>query len=448
MRNEKEALGSRLKHTNSAVSVIAALSLGSLVAACGGSDSAPGTGMSNADVQALKARPADPGGGGNGGGGGGGGPPTAEAASNLSFPVIMSDNVAPAAFPIDGAWRFATVTNPSTECVGEAGVPDGVVPETTLCYYGRQVSYDEAGLPSFTGDAKVWWLQKRPANFWKAASVGHSSPDSKLAVSAVDLGDLLESSPSVGTRQIRTEFNLLQSVSATDPDFGALVVTDWTAPVPAPCVVPTAAGQSVGCFAAVGMSGAVPGTEQSGNEAQGTEFGGGSGSFPGTRTFLDPTTVRPAVDETGVPIPIHALVYSHCARLVIQKIEGTPVWNKSTGQWNGPGVGVPVVNVSSYGGSYTTEINSGGGIVYGYNWNAKTVATGTYRLTFVLDGNDAEGPQCATRLTTEFKAGVTKLANVGESNKPSILYAGDSQLGDEGGLAYIDLALTVKGGRR
>lgn len=105
-----------------------------------------------------------------------------------------------------------------------------------------------------------------------------------------------------------------------------------------------------------------------------------------------------------------------------------------------------MVNVASYAGTYVPEINSGGGIVYGYNWNAKTAATGTYRLTFVLDGNDVEGPQCTTPLLTEFAPSVTKLVNFGEANVPHILYAGDPQLGDEGGLVYIDLALSSKGG--
>jgi hypothetical protein len=101
---------------------------------------------------------------------------------------------------------------------------------------------------------------------------------------------------------------------------------------------------------------------------------------------------------------------------VSQKIDGTPTWDPSTGQWSGSGVGSPVVNVSAYGGTYSSEINSGGGLVYGYNWNAKTAATGTYRLTFVLDGNSGVGPRCTTTLATEFQSGVTKLVNVGENN--------------------------------
>ncbi len=380
--------------------------------------------------------------------GGGGGGEVETAGSNLSFPVILSDNVSFSGFPADGPWRFEPITDPTTQCVGEDGV-EGAVPSDITCYYGRKVTVvPETGEIVFEGDLKVWWLQKRPQNFWKALSVPHTSADTPLAVSAVDVGDLLESSPQIATRQIRTEFNLLQSIDASDPEFGPFLVSDWSVDVPAPCTIPDALGESVGCFAAVAMSGAVPGTEQSGSEAQGTDFGPGAavGLYPGTRTFIDPTTVRTAVDQSGTAIPIQALVYSHCARLVIQPIAGTPTWDPAAGQWSGPGVGNPVVNVAAYAGDYSVEINSGGGIVYGYNWNAKTAATGTYRLTFVLDGNDTQGPQCSTTLTTNFESGVTKLVNVGEANVPHILYAGDSQLGDEGGLVYLDLILSPKGG--
>jgi hypothetical protein len=152
-------------------------------------------------------------------------------------------------------------------------------------------------------------------------------------------------------------------------------------------------------------------------------------------------------------IPVEAIVYSQCARFLIQKLEGSaaPTWNPNSGQWTG--ASAPVVNVSAYGGTYSAEINSGGGLVYGYNWNAKKAATGTYRLTFVLDGNDTQGPRCPTLLGTEFRSGVTKLANIGENNAPHIIYAGATGAdglngGDEGGLVYLDLTLTSKGGGR
>jgi hypothetical protein len=303
----------------------------------------------------------------------------------------------------------------------------------------------------FTGDPKVWWLQKRTQNFWKALSVGHDVT-TPLVVSAVDVGDLLESSPQIATRQIRVEFNLLQSVLPSDPELGSYVA-DWTKytdglPLPKPCTVPKVTGESIGCFAAFGMSGAVPATEQSGNEMQGNDFGPGPapGPLTGTLTALDPSTVRLATAEDGTVIPISALVYSRCARLLIQKIGANPTWDEATGQWAGTGVAAPLVNLPVYTNALSVEITSGGSIVYGYNWNAKTASTGTYRLTFVLDGNDEKGPVCSTPLATNFEAGGTQLVNLGEANAPGILYAGDADLGDEGGIAYLDLTLTTKGG--
>lgn len=408
---------------------------------------------------------AAPGGGGPGGGGGGGGgqPPGGETgANNLSFPVILSDNAAPAGFPADAAWRFATITDPAAQCIGEAGVTPGTaVDPSYLCYYGRHVTVvSETGEIVFDGDPKVWWLQKRPANFWKALSVGHDT-STPLVVSAVDVGDLLESTPSIATRQIRVEFNLLQSIAADDTEFSQYLVSDWSTAIPAPCNLPEAADtdKSIGCFAALGMSGAVPGTEQSGNEMQGTDFGPGPDAnnplvVPGTQTLLDPTTIRSATLADGTTtLPIHALNYSNCARLVIQKIAGQPIWDPATGQWSGSSVGDPVVNIATYSTTnpWAVEITSGGSIVYGYNWNSMTLSTGTYRLTFVLDGNDTTGPQCPTTLATKFETPTleslgTQLVNFGEATTPHLVYAGDSQLGDEGGLAYIDLTLTTKGG--
>ena len=98
----------------------------------------------------------------------------------------------------------------------------------------------------------------------------------------------------------------------------------------------------------------------------------------------------------------------------------TPTWDETTGQWAGTGVAAPVVNLAVYTNALSVEITSGGSIVYGYNWNAKTASTGTYRLTFVLDGNDAVGPVCNTPLATKFEAGGTQLVNLGEANPPGI----------------------------
>ncbi len=193
---------------------------------------------------------------------------------------------------------------------------------------------------------------------------------------------------------------------ADDLELGKFLVTDWTDGIPSPCLVPTASSASLGCFAALGMSGAVPGTEQSGNEMQGTDFGGGMVGDVGTQTLLknyfQPPFARQFPQTAPRCDPDPRPVYSHCARLVIQKIAGEPTWDQTSGQY-GVGVGAPLVNVANYAGTWSTEITSSGSIVYGYNWNAKTASTGTYRLTMVLDGNDTEGPACSTTLATSVR---------------------------------------------
>jgi len=371
--------------------------------------------------------------------------------------ILSEEEVRPGNFPSDSAWKFATITDPSSQCITQteavAGTP---VSPTDLCYYGQHVSViSETGELVFDGDPKVWWLQKRSDNFWKAL-ITHYDPTKSLIVSAVDVGDLLESTPDIAPRMIRVEFNLLQNVTGDSWFTG---MADWSSGVPASCSVPTGA-ESIGCFAAVGMSGAVPGTEQSGNELQGTDFGpGGEGAYPGSRALLDPTSLRKATTAEANDIPVHALVYSSCARLLIQKISNDtdpqavtpPVWAPGAGQWSGESVGNPLINVATYAsstatnpGPWSVEITSGGSIVYGYNWNAKTADTGLYRLTFVLDGQDDIGPKCLGS-KTEFGTS-TQLVNLGENFFPNIIAKGNGGLGDEGGLVYIDIPLTAKGG--
>ena len=97
---------------------------------------------------------------------------------------------------------------------------------------------------------------------------------------------------------------------------------------------------------------------------------------------------------------------------------GVPIWNPDLGQWDG-GFD-PVVNVAAYTNAYAAEINSGGGIVYGYNWNAKSAVTGTYRLTFVLDGNDAQGPVRTTPLATKFVRAPPKSSTWGRATPGAV----------------------------
>jgi len=363
------------------------------------------------------------------------GPPTGgEGEGNrLSYPVIFPEGVTPAGFPTPNVWTFAEISESAAECTTGAPVLD-----TDLCYWD--------------GD-QVWWLAARAGNFWKAFSMAPASGSGPVAVTAVDVGDKLESSTGLNLTRIRTEFTLYQNALA-DERFADLVPTfeGGVLPVPfaAPCETPVTA-KEVGCFAAFNMSGAVPGTDQSIDEIQGTDFGVNTATnsdahSTATGLLIDPN-YKGLKDGSGAAITTHATVYSKCARLLIQKL-GTdaPAWNPVDGQWDN--ASAPVVNVAAYTdlgqGLYSAEINAGGNLIYGYNWNASRDSNGggKYRLTFVLDGP----PRCP--LNTEFDL-TTKLANPQTATPAIIVPAGDWRLGEtstEGGLVYIDLTLVGKGG--
>jgi hypothetical protein len=326
-------------------------------------------------------------------------------------------------------WTFATIGS-TAECISEVGVTPGTpVPDNVLCYYGRQRDADGEFIDGTLG---VWWLQERAANRWQVFNTSDPTPyvpstisGTRVDVTAVDVGDLLESSPDVNTRNIRTEFTLLQN-AALDSDFSPFIAFSGT------CAL---AAQPSNCFAAMNMSGPVPGTDQSINEIQGSDYGPGPvpGTLTGTQIVTDPTL------KTGY----HATVYSRCARLVIQKhLTGVPTtWDINNGYW--ADAGAPVVNIAAYTGAYKAEINAGGNMIYGYNWNAKSVATGKYRLTFVIDQSKCTVASPNTEFVT------TQVINVGEQNESHLLTGtelapiGSSQ--SYGGAVYVDVNLVAKG---
>jgi hypothetical protein len=340
------------------------------------------------------------------------------ASNNLGFPVIWSDGAAPTDFQeLTTGWTFATVTDPLTECVGEDGTQlvDGAVPDEFLCYYGRKnTGLDEAtGIPTLVGDPTTWWLQERTENRWQVFHMGATQP---FVVTAVDFGDLLESA-SLNMKQVRTEVGLFLDAN-TNSEFSPYVAFGGA------CTLdPTTPNN---CFAAHSMSGAVPGTDQSINEVQGTEY-------PGTLVMLDPTTVKSAVTLEGVSVDVHATVYPRCSRLLIQRLTGVPVWNPSSGTWSG--ADPAAVDIAAYTGAYTAEINAGGSMIFGYNWKTKVEPPGTYRLTFVIDGPS----KCAVS-NTVFDA-TTALVNEGNLNHGHLMTQADLLAlgGDEGGIAYLDV---------
>ena len=426
-------------------------------------------------------------------------PPAAEAASNnLSFPVIWPEGVyKPDFVPSPTApWTFAEVFHDGeryyTEvsggepvyCVGENDItPPAKIPPEVLCYYGRfNAGIDEeTGEPILTGDPKVWWLQQRAQNRWQVYNTVDPDMTTPVVVTGVDTGDLLESSIVIKAKVIRTEFTLFKHVDV-DSDF-------------ADALTPEALGEcelgtpATNCFAAHAMSGSVPGTDRSIAETHGTDYPDPAGDtidrlapdyllknprdVKKAINYFDPTIPVPAAmaadpgtesedpDPRIVPIVpplgMDATIYSGCARMIIQKTTGDVAglyFDSVEGSWMPRSIAnSPTVDISTYGGDYSAEINAGGNLIYGYNWNVKSDAdgAGAYRITFLLEGSAADGGRCSAPdgLNTMFDE-TSKSINVGE-RRPATILSADAlaalgATGGEGGAIYIDVEIGTTGG--
>ncbi len=161
-----------------------------------------------------------------------------------------------------------------------------------------------------------------------------------------------------------------------------------------------------------------------------------------------------------------ATVYSHCARLTIQRLltdRDDPaladlVWVAGDGWTEPEGYEDDLINPHIFNGSvheggdgpgyYSAEINVKGRIIYGYTWNVRQLndGAGDYRLTFSFD--ETCGP---ATLNTLFADGTTEILVPAEE----VVVAAEEG-GDEGGgtaalrtdlnLTYIDIRILERGG--
>ncbi len=96
---------------------------------------------------------------------------------------------------------------------------------------------------------------------------------------------------------------------------------------------------------------------------------------------------------------MQATVYTHNARLTIQKLAVAPdqanlSWDRVAGQWVGDVDGVPFYNSTVWesgegpGDGYSAEINIQGKVIFGMLWDVPEMGDGPghYRLTYSLDG--------------------------------------------------------------
>ena len=368
--------------------------------------------------------------------GGGGKPVPATGVNSLSFPVIWAEGVAktppgtPGMDPIlTGEWWYQWGTNGIDPDVTPASCPPDP-DDIGFCDDGVAGSVDVSLVPGEPPAmnplplARVY-LQKDDGNVWQAwagdaAASGEAELDGKLFVDSIDWGDNLESVDWYTRSQVRTEVVLFQTLTVPQLEYLMRHTSGW------------------------GI-----------DEVHGL-----------------------AADLTAVPLPgpgDRATVYTHCARLTIQKLLvdrtdpaldpalGNLVWEPGTG-WTeaatSPGdlISIPIFNKPVYEGGdgpgyYSAEINVKGRIIFGYTWNVRQLneGAGDYRITFSLD------QQCgAVTLNTFFVDGVTGIMVPAEEEVVVTAAEGDDGGGDTGGavgvldfgnnLTYMDVRILERGG--
>lgn len=156
-----------------------------------------------------------------------------------------------------------------------------------------------------------------------------------------------------------------------------------------------------------------------------------------------------------------ATVYSACARITIQKLTTDPtdptfeaVWDPARDQWVGdlaPALvnkGVWETAEGAQAVKYAAEINVSGKLIYGFNWNTKTLnnGAGMYRITFSLDGTG-----CPTTLNTFFDGDTEIVPSAEEETIEAAAETtggGVAVMDSANNLSYIDITLTSATGRR
>jgi len=292
--------------------------------------------------------------------------------NNLSFPVLWAEGVTKA---LPGNPGMTPVTNGvwwwwwGTEGVDPNIVPLACAPDPddlSKCDDGNPGQATSLLPPADDPDLVKAYLQKDPLNTWQAETADWSN--SPVTVNGIDWGDSLESQDWYLNSQVRSEVVLFEDLATPMLEYGMRHTSGW------------------------GI-----------NEVHGL-------------------AVKDGVVEIGPGT--QATIYSHCARLTLQKLlvpRDDPrlldlIWLSGTGWTEPDGYGVDLVEPALFNGSvheggdgpgyYSAEINVKGRIIYGYTWNVKKLnhGSGDYRMTFSFD------PVCGSvDLNTYFVDGTTQI---------------------------------------
>lgn len=318
------------------------------------------------------------------------------AGNNLSFPVIWADGAGTAKLlrgieeehTTAGEWWYVWGEDPADPSYPIYSCqPNPANPEVCL-------SGDAPG----DGSSTVYkaYVQKDVNNLWQATNSGLETNFDGY-VDRIDWGDNLESVDWTIASQVRTELVLYEDLATPVRQYAMRHVAGW------------------------GIT-----------EVHGLQ--------------CDKATGEPLYGDGN-----EATVYSHNARLTIQKLNvenlddlGTLTWVPEEG-WSGADVNDPIFNMAVYEagdgpGYYNAEINVKGKVIYGYTWKLKKMndGVGYYRITFSFDDGTS-----GWDLNTKFNESTSIM--VAEEETDVSTAADDGDGGDEvnndtgGGIAYLDI---------
>ena len=369
--------------------------------------------------------------------------PETEVGNNLSYPVIWSEGVTkvlPGTLGMapltDGVWWYQWGTNGVDPDVTPASCPPDP-DESNLVLNPDGLNYCDDGITNsltlLAGEpiadnplplAKAF-IQKDAKNIWQAGTADWSA--APVNVNWIDWGDNLESVDWYTRSQVRTEMVLFQDLLEAMVEYEMRHTSGW-----------------------------------------------GIDEVHGLATDLLKTPLMGA--------GLKATVYSHCARLTIQKLlvnRDDPKlailqWVPYEGWTEPEGYEFDLINPHIFNGSvheggdgpgyYSAEINVKGRIIYGYTWNVRTLnddtpvppsmiptPAGDYRLTFSFDNNVVGVP-----LNTFFTQGTQIIVPLEVEVAAEAIEAEADDSGDEGGgtgvldhannLTYIDVRILERGG--
>ncbi len=270
---------------------------------------------------------------------------------------------------------------------------------------GIATSWSDDTYPTSADPEYYVWVQKDPANTWRASTY---KAGGSIITDYVDWGDNLEVKAWGTNSVIRVEVALFEAIAEND-------------------------------YTHEGSDAGEPEDDSDDNLEKGYKmyhvYGNGVDEVWGTdKGAIDPN----ALPDPSVA-PAWATVYGQNARLVIQKIDDDADAEVSGLSWTGTewtGFELDGVPYEAKLG-FSAEVNVKGRVIYGYNWQEKR-PLGLYRITFYADGIEYDESSQVV-LLSEVEEEVTTAEDEG-GESPNV--PGLGVIDHEKNITYLDVRIT------